>query len=76
MKQDKPLPHFSNEMKLSFLAFPSSTTKYKSSNAKTDEVITDNAIYTLQTIEVDGQQYTLSLSMLCVCHERVSSPCC
>ena len=65
MKQDKPLPHFCEEMKLAFLSIPSSTTKYKSSNAKTDEA-TDNAIYTLQTIEVDGQQYTLFFDSGCL----------
>ena len=53
-------------MRLSFLVFSLDEMKSKPASAKLDEnVITDNAIYTLQTIEVDGQLYTLFFDSGC-----------
>ena len=67
LHQKIPLPDFSREIKLTFLAHQSYTGKTDSDiyHADDDEPITENGIYILQTIQVNKQRFTLFFDSGC-----------
>ena len=72
----KSVEDFSRNIKLSFLScFKSSVLNTVEKEADDDIIVTDDSIYMLQIIEVDGQQFTVFFDNGCshmVCrHEAV-----
>ena len=66
--RQKTVPEFSKDIKLSFIAYQAHTSKKinKCTQLKDDDdIVLDNAIYMLQTINVDNERYTLFFDSGC-----------